>query len=311
MTELQEVAKFAQVLHKIDPHSQLLRTWQLQGGVSAQVTALEIARPDSQTQKMVVRQHGSVDLQHNPQIALTEFKLLQFLQSVGMATPKPYFLDQSSEIFATPYLVIEYIEGTTAYTPAQSADLIPQLATHLSKIHHIPYSHLNVPFLPFQAHICTTNLSTRPSQIDESLNEGAIRDTLEAAWPFPQQNASVLLHGDFWPGNILWHDGHLAAILDWEDAKIGDPLADLANSRLEILWTFGADAMQNFTAHYQALTPIDYTNLPYWDLYAALRPVFKLATWAADASIEQRMRASHHWFITQAWDKLAHAARSS
>jgi aminoglycoside phosphotransferase (APT) family kinase protein len=40
----------------------------------------------------------------------------------------------------------------------------------------------------------------------------------------------VLLHGDFWPGNALWRDGALVAILDWEDAAIGDPLADVANA---------------------------------------------------------------------------------
>jgi len=35
---------FEQIIQKIDLHSQLLRTWELKGGVSAQVTALEIAR---------------------------------------------------------------------------------------------------------------------------------------------------------------------------------------------------------------------------------------------------------------------------
>ncbi|MGT5522875.1 phosphotransferase family protein, partial [Escherichia coli] len=90
----------------------------------------------------------------------------------------------------------------------------------------------------------------------------------EAAWPFYQQNKSVLLHGDFWPGNVLWKDGQLVAVIDWEDAQIGDPLADLGNSRLEILWASGSEAMHSFTRHYQAMTDIDFSNLPYWDLFA-------------------------------------------
>ena len=64
----------------------------------------------------------------------------------------------------------------------------------------------------------------------------------------------MLLHGDFWPGNILWRYGQLVAVIDWEDAALGDPLADVANSRLEILWAFGIDAMQSFTHYYQSLT---------------------------------------------------------
>ena len=43
MTEAQEDKKFEQVVQKFDPQSKLLRTWELKGGVSAQVTALEIA----------------------------------------------------------------------------------------------------------------------------------------------------------------------------------------------------------------------------------------------------------------------------
>ena len=64
MTESIEDDKFEQVVHKIDPQSKLLRTWELQGGISARVTALEIERPDGHTKKMVVRQHGVVDLKH-------------------------------------------------------------------------------------------------------------------------------------------------------------------------------------------------------------------------------------------------------
>src|SRR5207247_7286541 len=109
MTASKEDKKFEQVVQKIDPQSKLLRTWELKGGVSAQMTALEIERPGGQTKKMIVRRHGKVDLKRNPQIAADEFKLLQILQSAGLATPAPYYLDQSGEIFPTPYVVIEYI----------------------------------------------------------------------------------------------------------------------------------------------------------------------------------------------------------
>src|SRR5258706_15394990 len=109
MTTSKTCHKYEQLVQKIDPHSKLLRAWELKGGVSAQVTALEIERADRQTQKMIVRQHGAVDLQQNPQIAADEFKLLQITRSAGLATPMPYYVDQSGDIFPTPYIVIEYI----------------------------------------------------------------------------------------------------------------------------------------------------------------------------------------------------------
>ena len=146
MTASQENKKFEQVVQKIDPQSKLLSMWKLKGGVSAQVTALEMLRPDGQKEKMIVRQHGDVDLKHNPQIAADEFKLLQLLRSVGLAVPTPYHLDQSGEIFSAPYIVIEYIEGQTEFAPAHVSDLIPQLATQLSRIHQIDCSQFGCIF---------------------------------------------------------------------------------------------------------------------------------------------------------------------
>lgn len=301
MAETQANQNFAQLVQKIVPQSQLLRTWPLTGGVSAQVTALQIQHPDGQIQKMIVRQHGATDLKHNPQIAADEFKLLQILQSAGLAAPKPYYFDQTGQLFPTPYVVIEYIEGEPAFNPTDADDLVLQLATHLAQIHRVDAANLDLAFLPpiGKGH------GPRPSILDHTLDEGRIRDTLESTWPLPQQNQSSLLHGDFWPGNVLCRDGRIVAVIDWEDAKTGDPLADLANSRLEILWAFGRDAMHNFTQHYQALNSIDFSNLAYWDLCAALRPASKLAGWGLDAHTEAAMRQSHKWFITQAFVTLA------
>src|SRR5215207_3767771 len=105
-----EDQKFKQLVQKIAPQSRLLRTWQLKGGISAEMTALEIERPDGQTSRMIVRRPGAATLKRNPQAAKDEFQLLQLTQSLGLATQTPYYLDRSGKIFSTPYLVIEYIE---------------------------------------------------------------------------------------------------------------------------------------------------------------------------------------------------------
>jgi aminoglycoside phosphotransferase (APT) family kinase protein len=145
----------------------------------------------------------------------------------------------------------------------------------------------------------------RPPALDAAGDEARIRDALEAVWPPPQRNRSVLLHGDSWPGNVLWKTGELVAIIDWEDAAVGDPLADVGNSRLEILWAFGVEGMQSFTQQYQAMAAIDFTSLPYWDLCAALRPIAKIGEWVEDETTERAMRERLHWFIAQALDRLS------
>jgi aminoglycoside phosphotransferase (APT) family kinase protein len=295
MTDLEQADRFQQLIERIEPHAKVLRTWPLTGGVSAQVTAIEVEQPDGQVTKLVVRQHGEVDRGHNPHIARDEFKLLQIAQSHGLAAPKPYYVDESSDLFPYPFLVIGFVDGDTEFAPADLTGYLAQTAQELTKIHRVQDSP-NLAFLPRQG----KGFGVRPTTLDGLLSEERIRDALESAWPLVQVNESVLLHGDYWPGNILWKEAKLAAVIDWEDARVGDPLADLANCRLELLWAFGGDAIKDFTTAYQALSTIDFTSLPYWDLCAALRPCGKLSTWGLDAEAEQRMRERHRFFVDQA-----------
>src|SRR5690606_19892791 len=117
----------------------------------------------------------------------------------------------------------------------------------LAKIHCVPDAASALDFLPAQPLRYTDKLHKRPRQVDESLHEGRIRDVLEAVRELPVVNEIVLLHGDFWAGNVLWHDDKLVAVIDWEDAMLGDPLADLGDIRIATFWSFGHDAMTQFT----------------------------------------------------------------
>ena len=315
MAVSKEEQKFKQVVQKIVPQSRLIQIWHLSGGSSAQMTALEIERPDGKTRRMIVRQPGERTLKRNPQAAVNEFRLLQIMRSLGLATPIPYHLDQSGKIFAMPYLVIEYIEGKPEFAPSNLTDYILQLAAHLAKIHSVDCAVLDLSFLPKKADRCPETCRRRLSSVDKSLDEGRIRDILESMGPLPQLNPSVLLHGDFWPGNVLWREGKLVAVIDWEDATLGNALIDFAISRLDIVLIFGSNAMNCFTDHYKSMMPIDYTNLPYWDLCAALRFVrlahSNLVKWAAFFQpfgrydiTEQTMKENYRFFVTQAFRKI-------
>jgi aminoglycoside phosphotransferase (APT) family kinase protein len=298
------MSPFAKIASLLAPHSTLRHAWHLAGGVSAEVTALEIQRADGTIQKVVVRRHGVVDLQANPQIAAHEFTLLTHLQRAGIPIPAPLALDVSCTILPTPYLVVEFIEGTSEIAAPALSEAIPQIANHLAAIHRVEGAVEALTFLPQQTERLARMLQTRPTLPDESLSEGRIRQVLDGAMPLVQQNPSVLLHGDYWQGNLLWNGGQLTAILDWEDAAVGDPLADVGNARLELLWAFGKEAMDQFTYHYRAIMPLDNTQLPYWDLVAALRPAGKLGNWGLDATTETSMRDKHHWFVDQAVGQL-------
>jgi aminoglycoside phosphotransferase (APT) family kinase protein len=287
----------------LDPHAALIGVRPLAGGVSAQTTALELALADGHTRTVVVRRHGAADLARNPQIAADEFRLLQHVHAAGIPVPMPYYYDQSASIFSTPCVVIEYITGATDDIPSPISARTQPLAATLAQIHAV--DPVNLTFLPKQIDSTAGMLRQRSQTPDPAFDEARIRSALDAIWPIPLLNCSVLLHGDYWTGNILWRAGELVAVLDWEDAAIGDPLADLGNTRLELLWAWGADAMLEFTRQYAAITAIDTTYLPYWDLCAVLRSAPQLPSWGLDPQDEIRMRGALCWFIEQAFTQVA------
>ena len=297
--------KFVRLTQRTDPGARLLRAWALSGGVSAEVTAIEIERADHSVEKLIVRRHGEVDLSQNPNVAADEFELLRILQAEGLLVPAPHYVDRAGEIFGTPCLVIDFIEGSTESTPASVESVAAQLAAQLARIHTIDLVKWDLSFLPLQAERCASRLATQRAELDTFLDEARIRETLNSARPLTQRNRSVLLHGDFWPGNTLWLNGQLTGVIDWEDAGTGDPLSDLGNSRLEMLLTLGIDAMDRFTERYLSMMPIDITDLPYWELCAALRPIAGMPGWGLDDATLHSMRTGLKTFIDQAFDTLA------
>ncbi|MCC6616115.1 MAG: phosphotransferase family protein [Anaerolineae bacterium] len=301
MPAADDKARFERLIQRIEPGSRLLRAWSLTGGVTAQMASLEVERADGTTVKWVARRYGDVDPVQGDYVAVGEFKLLCALQVTGLPVPPPIAYDPPEDLFDPPTLVLGYLEGAPQFAAADVSAFMRQLAAQLAQIHRLDVTALNLAFLPRQAEVVSLRLRRRPQVFDESMGEGPIRAALDSVWPLASLNPPALLHGDFWPGNVLWQNNRIAAVIDWEDAAVGDPLADLANTRLELLWAFGAEAMRSFTREYEKVMPgIDARHLPYWDLCAALRPIDQIGDWGLDETVERMMRERHRVFVAEA-----------
>ena len=60
----------------------------------------------------------------------------------------------------------------------------------------------------------------------------------------------VLVHGDFHPSNVLWRRGRVSGVVDWQAARAGPAVTDVAHCRVNLL-TLGAGAAERFTACWQ------------------------------------------------------------
>jgi len=288
------------------PGSRLVRMWPFADAASSQVTGLEIEVADGARCTLVLRQYGAANLRSDPHSAETEYQLLKRLSAAGLPVPRPYLADGSGTIVPGPCLLMEHIEGERVHDPADLASFTRQLAAALAAVHNCGITRADTAFLPDIGGRVLAELAAGPHTPDDVVPETAIRQALRAHWPPPRVTDPVVLHGDYWPGNVLWRDGQLAGIIDWEDAAFGDPLADLAIARLEIAWQSGMAAMDMFTHEYLALRPAPGTAaLPWWDLRTALRACeFPVETWPLLASQIDSVRAVHREFALTALRQL-------
>jgi aminoglycoside phosphotransferase (APT) family kinase protein len=247
------------------------------GGSSAIMTAIDLELENGEKTTVILRQCGGANLAADPHAAHTEFQLLRALSERGLPVPRALYVDESLELIDAPFLIISHLDGRPDYAPTDPVHAARQMAGFLAGLHTIDVESDDLAFVvrPVDG---PGYLEIERSALPEVFLRG--HDLLEAAWPPGNSNRPCLLHGDLWPGNMLWQDGELTAVVDWEDASVGDPMVDLAIAGVDMSWSFGFEAMELFTTSYAELTGFDLSALPLWDLRAVLRQVPHAADYA-------------------------------
>ncbi len=291
------------LLAAIDPDARLLDHWPLTGGVSAQTLAVEFERSDGSAAHLVVRAHGPRDLARDPDIALHEYMLLQALFDSGFPVAEPVYVDQHGQLSGRPAVVSGFLAGEarTADGPQSTSRMISEMAFWLAKIHRFDRSQVDLSFLVGSDYEDRSRLESRAE--DSALAQRTCR-ILQESPETRHLNQPVLLHGDFWRGNLLWRSERIVGIIDWEDAFIGDPIIDLARTRLELFWTEGALASERFTVQYLGWNDIDIDGLPWWDLRMSLEFARALPGWGLPPEREREMLGLLEQFVQRAVDEL-------
>lgn len=273
---------FADIAAQVFPSGRLVGVERLAGGVSADVHRLDVALADDRRRSVVLRVHGATHGGHGAQL---EFELLRAVHALGLPAAEPLLVDLSGDHLADPYLLIEYVPGDSTIPVAHVERRVAAMARMLARIHGTTTSSL--PELP-------ERLDPLPELFD-FLPEGdewqPLRRHLETLAATAYRGAPCLLHGDFWPENILWRDGEIAAVLDWEDAAVGDPLSDLASARVELRYLYGPSIMSQFSQAYAPSPEIDLERLALWQIYVAAAAQRYMGQWRLEPAREAHMRA--------------------
>ena len=291
---------FSKITHSAFPGSSVLRQWPLQGGVSANMFAVDIQLETGYEKTIVFRQHQHAEWKpSDDDVTTKEYNLLQFLHNNGFKVPKPLYLDASASLLDSPFFLMEFLDGCMQIEKNTLEASVQKMALFLSALHAVDPVTLSSVQLPFIENPIEGIQQYLPQVMDDTV----VLDRINKMTIKKVDNS--LLHGDFWPHNILWQDGEIQAVVDWEDAAIGDPMADIACSRVEIFCYYGRTAMDQFTNHYFEHSKEDASHLVLWEIYVASSALATMHNWGLKPKDEQHRRQITQIFLKEAIENLS------
>jgi aminoglycoside phosphotransferase (APT) family kinase protein len=113
----------------------------------------------------------------------------------------------------------------------------------------------------------------------------------------------VLAQGDTGPGQFIFKDGQINAVVDWELAFIGDPMNDLARMRTRDMWypTGNLPKWLNYYSEFSA-TPLDLDRIRYYSVIAMMTTALALGP-VVQALDPRDVHAE--WIAEEIWSKRA------
>lgn len=259
--------------------------------MSADVYRLDVLLSNQRKARLVLRVHGP---HHSGHPAALEFALGQALAAGGIPVPKMLAMGDRGQAIPTPWVLMEFVAGSSTI----DLDGVPAMAAALHSIHTLPIAGL--PQLPERLDPLEDLFEFFPKGSEWLPLKAHLKALSNTAYEDPP----VLLHGDFWPENLLWERGALRAVLDWEDAALGDPLSDLAASRLELRYRFGTEGMEVLTERYEAHRQINRQRLWLWQFYVAAAAARYMGDWRLAPELEAHMRRVALQTLTESTEQI-------
>jgi aminoglycoside phosphotransferase (APT) family kinase protein len=192
---------------------------------------------------------------------LREARLLTALEPTRVRTPRVLAVCDDPAVIGAPFYIMERIRGQviTNSIPAsldneeQRAAVAEQLVEALVDLHAVDWSTLGLEGFGKPTGYLERQLRRFGGLWEHNRTREIAQMEEVGRWlaaNLPQSPPATIVHGDYRLGNTMFAPeapAHLAAILDWEMATIGDPLADIGY--MMIHWTAADDAPSRFALH--------------------------------------------------------------
>ncbi|ABF12386.1 putative aminoglycoside phosphotransferase (plasmid) [Cupriavidus metallidurans CH34] len=258
----------------------------LSGGATKQTWAFEW-RCGSAVQQLILQLTGATigAAGRAPKLeAREDASVMKAARAAGAPAPVVRVILEPEDGMGAGY-VTEFIEGETlgrrvvldeALSGARSV-LARQCGEVLGKIHQVPTTDLSfLKVLTPEDEFATYRDLLSECNVQHPALSFAIRWIEEH---LPEMETAGLVHADFRTGNLIVGEQGLRCVLDWEIARIGDPMQDLGVLCMRS-WRFGGrgdvggfGARDDLYAGYESVTGrvVDKQRVHFWEAFANLK----------------------------------------
>lgn len=244
--------------------------------------------PDGTVEPLIVRRDPRGGLLETSRAE--EFAVLRALEATPVPSPRVRWLDADGSRLGRPSLVMVRERGEVDYFVvngdrplAERLDLAQRFCDLLATLHTADWA---------TAGLGAVLTDPGPGAARAELDgwTAILRRDQQEPWPelevarrwlaatAPRSARTVVVHGDFKPGNVLVDDDdQLVALLDWELAHLGDPMEDLGwitqPLRLREHLIPGAWERTDLFERYEAATGIavDTDAVAWWNVLASYK----------------------------------------
>jgi aminoglycoside phosphotransferase (APT) family kinase protein len=241
---------------------------------SGEIQATPIGEGHSNVTYLIEREGCEVVLRRPPRPplppsahdVLREARLLKALKDTPARVPDVLAVGSDESTIGSPFYVMERVQGDVIVAsvpepldnPQERRHIAEQLIDALVEIHGVDWEAAGLEGFGKPTGYLERQLR-RFTGLWE-LNKTREIPTVESvggwlAENLPSSGQATIVHGDFRLGNTIFAaeaPARLEAVLDWEMATIGDPLADLGY--LCMMWTEAGDPMGGLREHLGAVT---------------------------------------------------------
>ena len=189
-----------------------------------------------------------------------EYKVITALYPTGFPVARSYGLCTDESVIGTMFYVMDMVEGRILwdqqlpqYEPAERRAIYMAKIKTLADLHNTDYAAIGLEDFGRPGNYMLRQIDrwTKQYKASETIHIEEIERLI--AWlpaSAPEQTRTSVVHGDYRLDNMVLHptESRVIAVLDWELATLGEPLADF--SYLLMNWVNGSIAtLPDLTAH--------------------------------------------------------------